>query len=76
MSRTLVACLLGVAFVIAWLVAAATLADVVRPAGGAALAAFYAVFGVAWVLPVYKLMRWAVRPVAGADGHGDAGPRG
>lgn len=76
MSRTLVACLLGVAFVIAWLVAAATLADVVRPAGGAALAVFYAVFGVAWVLPVYKLMRWAVRPVAVGEGHGDAGPRG
>ena len=74
MSRTPVACLLGVAFVIAWLVAAATLADVVRPAGGAALAVFYAVFGVAWVVPVYKLMRWAVRPVGGADG--DAGPRG
>ncbi len=72
MSRTLVACLLGVAFVAAWLVAAATLADVVQPAGGAALAVFYAVFGVAWVLPVYKLMRWAVRPAV----EGDGGPRG
>ncbi len=74
MSRTLVACLLGVVFVVAWLVAAATLADLVQPAGWAALAVFYAVFGVAWVVPVYKLMRWAVRPVGGADG--DAGPRG
>ena len=74
MSRTLVACLLGVAFVIAWLVAAATLADLVRPAGGAALAVFYAAFGVAWVLPVYKLMRWAVRPAGEVEG--DAGPRG
>ncbi len=74
MSRTLVACLLGVAFVVAWLVAAATLADLVQPAGGAALAVFYAVFGVAWVVPVYKLMRWAVRPVDEADEGG--GPRG
>ncbi len=74
MSRTLVACLLGVAFVVAWLVAAATLADVVRPAGGVALAVFYAVFGVAWVVPVYRLMRWAVRPVDGTGG--DGGPRG
>ena len=71
MSRTLVACLLGVGFVIAWLVAAATLADVVRPAGGVVLAVFYAVFGVAWVVPVYRLMRWAVRPVGDEDG-----PRG
>lgn len=74
MSRTLVACLLGVAFVVAWLVAAATLADLVWPAGGVALAVFYAVLGLAWVLPVYKLMRWAVRPAGGTEG--DAGPRG
>ncbi len=71
MSRTAVACGLGVVFVVGWLVAAASLADLVQPAGGAMLGVFYAVFGVAWVYPVYKLMRWSLRtrqPEVDVDG--------
>ena len=58
MSRTPVATLAIVLFVIAWIAGAAVLADQVRPLHWAVQALYYPVAGFAWVWPVRWLMLW------------------
>ncbi len=58
MSRTPVATLAIVLFVLAWLAGAAVLADYVRPLHWAVQAVYYPIAGFAWVVPVRWLMLW------------------
>ena len=57
--RPLVAALLGVVLVLAWIAAASSLSDRLGAAPGAVQALYYAVAGFGWVLPAWFLMRWA-----------------
>ena len=59
--RPLVAALLGVMLVVAWVAAAASVSDRLGAVPGLVQAAYYAVAGFGWVLPAWFLMRWATR---------------
>ncbi len=58
MSRTPIATLAIVLLVLAWIAAAAVLADHVRPLHWAIQAIYYPIAGFAWVVPVRWLMLW------------------
>ncbi len=58
MSRTPIATLAICSFVVAWIAAAAVLADHVRPLHWSVQAVYYLVAGFAWVFPVWWLMLW------------------
>ncbi len=58
MSRTPIATVVIVLFVLLWLAAAAVLADYVRPLHWAIQAVYYPIAGFAWVLPVRWIMLW------------------
>ncbi len=58
MSRTPIAVLAICAVVIAWIAAAAVLADQIRPLHWAIQAVYYPVAGFLWVVPVRWLMLW------------------
>ncbi len=58
MSRTPIATVMIVLFVLLWLAGAAVLADYVRPLHWAIQAVYYAIAGFAWVGPVRWLMLW------------------
>ena len=60
MSRTPIAAAAGIAFVLAYIVAAITLPDVLPPMHWAVAAAYWLVAGVVWVFPVRWLMLWSV----------------
>jgi hypothetical protein len=57
MSRPPAAALMGLVFVIAYVAAAVTLVDVL-PGHWAFQAVYFLVAGLAWVAPVWWLMRW------------------
>ncbi len=57
--RVLIATLAGLAFVAAWIAAAAVLADRVLALPIAAQFVYFAIAGFAWVFPVRWLMLWA-----------------
>lgn len=59
MSRPYAAALMGIAFVIAYVIAAVTLADAL-PGHWTVQAAYFLVAGIAWVFPVRWLMLWSV----------------
>ncbi len=59
MSRPTAAALMGVAFVIAYIAAAVTLADLL-PGYWWLTALYFLVAGVVWVFPVRWLMLWSV----------------
>ena len=59
MSRPTAAALMGIAFVIAYVVAAVTLADLL-PGYWVITALYFLVAGVVWVFPVRWLMLWSV----------------
>ena len=60
MSRTPIATLGGIAFVLAYIVAAVGLADALPPMHWAIQACYWLVAGLLWVIPVRWLMLWAV----------------
>ncbi len=60
MSRTPIAVLAGIAFVIAYVTAAISIPDVVGRMNWAIEAAYWALAGIAWVFPVRWLMLWSV----------------
>lgn len=59
-SRALIATVLGIAFVLAYVVLVVTLPDLVPPQHWAVQALYWCVAGVLWVFPVWGLMAWAV----------------
>ncbi len=59
MGRPFVASVLGVVFIIVYVVGAITLPDVL-PDQWAVRAVYFLVAGLAWVLPVRWLMLWSV----------------
>lgn len=59
MSRPTAATLMGIAFVIAYIAAAVTLADRL-PSHWVVTAVYFLVAGVVWVFPVRWLMLWSV----------------
>ncbi len=62
MSRTSIAILAGLIFLAAYLFGALALSDRVAGAHWLVQAAYFITAGTLWVLPVYRLMLWAVRP--------------
>jgi hypothetical protein len=62
MSRTPIAIAAGLIFLAAYLISALALADLVLGSHWLVQAAFFVVAGSLWVLPVYRLMQWALRP--------------
>jgi hypothetical protein len=59
MPRPLIAFLLGSAGFVAYVMVVTALADPLVEAHWAVQLLFYTVAGVAWVVPVVRLMRWA-----------------
>ena len=59
MSRPAAAALMGIAFVLAYVVASVTLVDLL-PNQWVVQAVYFLVAGVAWVFPVRWLMLWSV----------------
>ena len=60
MSRTSIAAIAGILFVLVYVVAAVTLPDVLPPMHWTVEAAYWLVAGTVWVIPVRWLMLWAV----------------
>ena len=60
-SRTPVATVAGVVFILAYIVLAVTLPDLLLPQHWAVQALYWCVAGVLWVFPIWWLMAWAVR---------------
>lgn len=60
MSRTPIAVLAGITFVIAYVTAAISIPDAVGRMNWAIEAAYWALAGIAWVFPVRWLMLWSV----------------
>ena len=59
MSRTPIATLAALLFVTLYIFAAIALPDLLPPAPGLVMAAYWCVAGLLWVLPVRWLMLWA-----------------
>jgi hypothetical protein len=59
MTRPVAATLMGIAFIIAYIVASVTLVDVL-PGHWMVQALYFMVAGILWVLPVRWLMLWSV----------------
>ena len=62
MSRTSIAILAGLIFLVAYLVGALALADFVVTWHWLLQSVFFVVAGTLWVWPIYRLMVWAIRP--------------
>ena len=60
MSRPTIATLLGILFVIIYIILAVSIPDFIGRLHWAAEAAYWCVMGVAWVLPIRWLMLWSV----------------
>jgi hypothetical protein len=60
-SRVPVATVIGILFLLAYIVLAVTLPDLVPPQHWAVQAAYWCIAGVLWVFPVWALMLWAAR---------------
>ena len=61
MSRVPLATLAVISLVVAWIAAAAVLADYVRPLHWTVQAIYYPIAGFAWVFPARWLMLWGAR---------------
>jgi len=61
-SRTLIATITGVAFILAYIVLVVTLPDLVPRQHWAVQALYWCIAGVLWVLPAWALMLFAAGP--------------
>jgi Protein of unknown function (DUF2842) len=59
MTRPVAATLMGIAFIIAYIIGSVTLVDVL-PGHWAVQALYFMVAGIVWVLPVRWLLLWSV----------------
>ncbi len=62
MARTLLATLIGLVFLAAYLVLAVTGFDLVAARNGVVQAVYFLGAGLLWVAPIWWLMLWAARP--------------
>ena len=60
MSRPKIATIAGIAFVLAYMIAAIALPDIIGRQHWAVEAAYWCVAGIVWVFPIRWLMLWSV----------------